>query len=197
MSVRPLTGYLVARVTGRTLIRARPGGKPLVRITPRTEFKSSRVLGALDHRGRWVQVVAPELGNHRAGWVHESKLELARVARSLRIDISRRQLTLREGNRVVRRIPVAVGRPGTPTPTGRYAVTDKLRVADPRSPYGCCAIALSARQPKLPPGWPGGDRVAIHATGEAASFGCVRGRPGQVRRLMREIPLGAPVFVSA
>ena len=54
--------------------------------------------------------------------------------------------------------------PATPTPLGRFAVTDRLRTSSAGSPYGCCALALSGHQTKLPPGWPGGDRLAIHGT---------------------------------
>ena len=103
---------------------------------------------------------------------------------------------------MLRRVRVAVGRPGTETPTGRFAVTDKLRTKRPDSPYGCCALALSGHQPKLLPGWPGGDRLAIHATpnpetiGEAASLGCLRASTRDLQALFQIVPLGAPVFVS-
>ena len=56
---------------------------------------------------------------------------------------------------------------------------------------------------KLLPGWPGGDRLAIHATpdatsvGRAASLGCMRAHTRDARALMRTVPLGAPVFVRA
>ena len=74
---------------------------------------------------------------------------------------------------------------------------------DPGSPYGCCALALSGHQTKLIDGWPGGDRLAIHATpnpetvGKAASLGCMRAHTRDIRRLMRTVPAGTPVFVRA
>jgi lipoprotein-anchoring transpeptidase ErfK/SrfK len=98
---------------------------------------------------------------------------------------------------------VAVGRPGTETPLGRFAVTDLLLTGRPDSPYGCCALALSGHQTKLLPGWPGGDRLAIHATpnpetvGKEASLGCMRAHTHDIRALMRRVPLGAPVVVVA
>ncbi|MGH2947089.1 MAG: L,D-transpeptidase, partial [Solirubrobacteraceae bacterium] len=104
---------------------------------------------------------------------------------------------------VLRRLPVAVGRPDTPTPTGRFAVTDRLRSRRADSPYGCCAIALSGHQTELLPGWPGGDRLAVHGTpqpetiGHAVSLGCMRASRRDLRVLMRRVPLGAPVFVTA
>jgi lipoprotein-anchoring transpeptidase ErfK/SrfK len=71
----------------------------------------------------------------------------------------------------------------------------------PSGPYGCCIVALSARQPNLPPGWAGGDRIAIHGTphtetiGQAASTGCLRAADTDLRVLMRDVPVGAPVFI--
>jgi len=68
--------------------------------------------------------------------------------------------------------------------------------------FGCCALALSGHQTKLLPGWPGGDRLAIHATpqadsvGRAASLGCLRANTRDMQELMRIVPLGAPVRVA-
>jgi hypothetical protein len=82
-------------------------------------------------------------------------------------------------------------------------VTDKLRVSDPGSPYGCCVVALTGHQVKLPEGWPGGDRLAVHATkdtsglGQAVSLGCMRADPKDARWLLETLPLGTPVFIRA
>jgi lipoprotein-anchoring transpeptidase ErfK/SrfK len=96
---------------------------------------------------------------------------------------------------------VGVGRPGSPTPVGRFAVTDKLSGSTYGPYYGCCILALSAHQPNLPPGWRGGDRIAIHGTndpasiGAASSAGCPHARDADLRVLMRRVPLGTPVFI--
>ena len=117
------------------------------------------------------------------------------------VDRSERRLHVRRDGREVEAFPVAVGRPGSPTPVGRFAVTDRL-TAKPGSPYGCCILALSGRQTRLPPGWPGGDRLALHGTttgvvGGAYSSGCVRIREADLRRLMKRIPVGTRVTVRA
>ena len=140
-------------------------------LKPRTEFGSRKVVAVTRRRDGWLRVVTPELDNGRAGWIRESKVRLGAVDVSIHVDRSARRLTVRRRGRVVRRLPVAVGRPGTETPTGRFAVTDKLRTQRADSPYGCCALALSGHQPRLLPGWPGGDRLAIHATPQADSVG--------------------------
>jgi hypothetical protein len=200
---RPRGRWLTARVLAPVTLRAAPGGRRLERLRPRTEFGSPKVLSVLRRRGAWLQVLAPERPNHRPAWIRASRARLGAVDVSIHVDRSRRVLVVRRGGRTVRRMPVAVGRPGTPTPAGRFAVTDKLRTGRPDSPYGCCALALSGHQTKLLPGWPGGDRLAIHATpqpetiGRAASLGCMRAPTRDIRAMMRGVPLGAPVFVRA
>ena len=195
--------WATARVVKPTALRAAPEGRKVGRLKPSTEFGSRKVVSVLRRRGGWLRVVVPELENGRPGWIRATATRPGAVDVSLHVDRSARRLTVRRGGRVLRRVEVAVGRPGTETPTGRFAVTDKLRTKRADSPYGCCAIALTGHQPKLLPGWPGGDRLAIHATpqtstiGTAASLGCLRAGTRDLRALLRIVPLGAPVFVSS
>ena len=63
-------------------------------------------------------------------------------------------------------------------------------------------LALNGHQPKLPAGWSGGDRLAIHGTnspgtiGTPASAGCLRAADADLRILIRRVPLGTPVFIG-
>jgi lipoprotein-anchoring transpeptidase ErfK/SrfK len=200
-------GFLVLRpASGKQVaIRARPGGAVVARVDATTEFGSPATLAVAAKRGRWFGVVSTLLPNGRLGWV-DSRAGTFRKARtrvSVTIDLSARRLIVRRGDRVLRRVTVAVGRPSSPTPTGRFAVTDKLSGASYSAAYGCCILALSAHQPNLPAGWPGGDRIAVHGTndpgsiGTAASAGCPRASDADMRALLRTVPLGAPVFVRA
>jgi lipoprotein-anchoring transpeptidase ErfK/SrfK len=88
--------------------------------------------------------------------------------------------------------------PEAPTPTGRFAVTDTFR-GDLNPAYGCCAVALTARQTRLPSGWLGGDRIAIHGTsgalGAEISNGCVRAADADVSELVDRLPPGTPVTI--
>jgi lipoprotein-anchoring transpeptidase ErfK/SrfK len=195
--------FTTARVVRRAALRGSPGGRVVARIGRRTEFGSARVLAVSGRRGGWLRVTASERENGEHGWIRASAVRLGATGVWIRVDRSRRELTLRRGRRVLRRLPVAVGRAGTETPLGRFAVTDRLRTKSLDSPYGCCALALSGHQTKLLPGWPGGDRLAIHATpnpetvGRPASLGCMRAHTDDIRVLMRRVPLGAPVVVVA
>ena len=106
---------------------------------------------------------------------------------------------MQRGSHVLRRLVVGVGRAGSPTPTGRFSVTDKLAGSAYSAVYGCCILALSATQPNLPAGWSGGNRIAIHGgpTGGAVSAGCIHAAESDLRYLMRVLPLGAPVTIHA
>jgi lipoprotein-anchoring transpeptidase ErfK/SrfK len=183
-------------------VRARPGGRILTTVGEDTEFGSPRTLGVVERRGDWLGVVSPELGNGEIGWIPAgAEVVVAHTSISIRIDLSRRELVLRDGGEVLHRVEVAVGAAGSPTPIGRFAVTDKIPGARYGSYYGCCILALSARQASLPEGWTGGDRIAIHGTdtpasiGAASSAGCLRAADDDLRVLMRRVPLGTPVFI--
>lgn len=196
--------YPVAHIERRTVLYRKPAGKAGTRIGAKTEFDSPRVLSVVEQRKGWLAVLAPELDNGEVGWIREETVErLGSVDVSVHVDLSERELEVRRDDDPVRRVKVGVGRSTNPTPRGRYAVTDKLRVSDPDSPYGCCVLALSGHQVKLPEGWPGGDRLAVHATrdtsglGQAVSLGCLRTDPRDTRWMLEAVPLGAPVFVEA
>ena len=199
----PERRFRTAAVLRRTTLRASPAGEVVARIGQETEFGSRRVLAVTGERDGWLRVIATERSNGEQAWIRASAARFGATDVWIRVDRSKRELTLRRGREVLRRLPVAVGRPGTETPLGRFAVTDLLLTRQPDSPYGCCAVALSGHQTKLVPGWPGGDRLAIHATpnpetiGRPASLGCMRARTRDVRMLMRRVPLGAPVVVVA
>jgi hypothetical protein len=177
-----------------------PGGSAVGAVGPKTEFGSPVVFSVIKERDGWLGVTTPDLPNGRLGWIRRdpSRVDLYRTKYSLSVNLSARSLSLRYGDGTVGRFVVTVGGPGSETPTGRFGVTDALSFGS--SPfYGCCALALSGRQTRLPPGWLGGDRIAIHGTpgpvGGAESHGCIRATDATMRILFSHIPLGTPVFV--
>lgn len=192
-------GTLVAHVrAGRVVaVRTAPGGPVLARLYSSTEFGSPRTF-AVTRAGRGLRVITTELPNGRTGWVNASwALRLSRTHITLDVDLSARLLHLRDAGRLVRTIRVGVGAPGTPTPTGRFAITDKLRGSDYSAVYGCCILALSGHQTNLPRGWTGGDRLAIHggSTRGAVSTGCLHADERDLRYLIRVVPLGAQIVI--
>jgi lipoprotein-anchoring transpeptidase ErfK/SrfK len=195
--------HRLAVLRGSVGLSERPRGPMRLRIGPSTEFGSPRVLAVAARRGNRLGVIATERPNNRLAWVRRRSraLQMRRTRWSLHADLSARTLTLRKRGRRVRRMSVAIGRPGSKTPTGRFAVTDKLDGARFGPYYGCCILALSGHQPNTPPGWTGGDRLALHGTdspstiGAAASAGCLRASNTDLRPLMRRVPLGTQIFI--
>ena len=195
--------YSTAYVPRPTVLYREPGGRKRIKITAKTEWGSPRVLGVLEQRGDWLGVQAAELRNGEVAWVRRQDARVDCVSWSLHADLSKRVLFVRRDGRTVRKMRVAIGRKSNPTPKGRFTVTDKLRVTDRNSPYGCCVLALSGHQTDLPDYWPGGDRLAVHATsdessiGQRVSLGCLRAQSGRARWLIETVPLGAPIFIRA
>jgi lipoprotein-anchoring transpeptidase ErfK/SrfK len=192
-----------ARLLRPVLLRERPGGRGVRMLGTRTGYGSPRVLAVVTRRGKWLGVLSQYRPNSRVGWIPASEALLLHRRYRLDVDLSSRVLVVRRDGRFRRRIVVAVGRPGSVTPTGRFAVTDLLKIGRRGGPYGCCALALTGRQPNVPQGWTGGDRLAIHGTssngsvGSAVSGGCLRASDRDMRWLLARVPLGAVVRVRA
>lgn len=103
------------------------------------------------------------------------------------INRSARQLELYEGDKVVARYPIAVGKSATPTPTGNYSVVTKYM--NPGGMFGSRWLGLSI------PGY------GIHGTsvpssiGTAASKGCIRMHNQHVEALYNRVVVGTPVII--
>jgi hypothetical protein len=195
-------GHLAAMAGGRGLtLRDRPGGRVAAHLRPRTEYGSPTVVWAAARRGHWLGVVSTKTGNNHIAWldVQRDRPRMWRSPYSLHADLSARTLELRRGSRVVQTMSIGIGSPSTPTPTGRFSITDKLIPSEGQTYYGCCLIALSGHQPHLRPDWAGGDRIAIHggATGGAASAGCMHASDADLKRVMKVVPIGTPVYIEA
>jgi hypothetical protein len=195
------SGALVAWVQHTTEMRSSPGGHVFARLGSKTTFGTSTTVWVARLSGHWLGVVTPQAGNNHLGWIPASDASLSRVHWELKLSLSARQLTVLHNNRVMERYTVAVGAPANPTPTGRFAVTDRLLTGDPTGPYGCCILALSAQAPHAIQDWSGGNRIAIHSTpetssiGQAVSHGCVRLTLPEGQWLINHIPLGTPTFI--
>jgi len=199
----PGSGALVAAVLHQTPMRDAPGGKVLAQIGTRTQFGSPEILLVVKHSPRWLGVVTPDAGNGRVGWIPRAAASLSRVNWELKVSLATHTVSVLQAGKVLHRYDVAIGRASAPTPTGRFAVTDRLTTGDPSGPYGCCILALSAKAPHAIQGWNGGDRIAIHSTpdtgsiGLPVSHGCLRLTLAEGRWLIDHIPLGTPTIISS
>ncbi|HLI61592.1 MAG TPA: L,D-transpeptidase [Solirubrobacteraceae bacterium] len=199
----PGPGALIGYVSRPMALRVRPGGRAIAELRTRTGFGSPTYVLVRRVRGRWLGVVATAAGNNRIGWVRAAGVELARDAWSIHAHLARHQLDIYRDGKLVEHFLIATGKPSAPTPTGLFAVTDRLTTGDPQGPYGCCILALSAKAPHKISGWNGGNRIAIHSTPETSSIGysvshgCMRLTLADGEWLIRHIPLATPVRVSS
>jgi lipoprotein-anchoring transpeptidase ErfK/SrfK len=197
----------------------RPSALPVHPVSSATRFSGSAVVStagrsliATDRHGRVflvkrrrggrLRVYLPTRPNRSTGWVPARNLRLTSTPYRLQVQLRRHRLVLRRSGRVVLRAPIGVGRAVSPTPVGRYFVTDLLRPADPHGFYGPYALGLSAHS-DVYTSFAGGDgQVGLHGTSDPAglghdvSHGCIRVRNAVITRLAHTLPLGVPVDIS-
>jgi hypothetical protein len=187
------------------VVRSRPNGRIAGALPGRTPLGTTTWLWAVQtsRDGRWARVILPWRPNGRTGWISLRGRRTMTSRIWIEADISRRRVNLKLGSRTLRSFVAAVGAPLTPTPVGRFSVTDPIATGDPSGPFGWYAFGLSGHQPNLPAGWSGGDQLAIHGTnapsslGTAASAGCLRVSSAALGILKGYLRPGTPVVIEA
>jgi hypothetical protein len=199
-STEPSLALVVERGAKVAILRA-PGSRTLAVAGWRTPFGSVRRLRVVEQRGNWYAVESDALGNGVVGWVPSTaRVRPVRIRMQVEADLSTRLVIVRRDGHVVLRRRVSIGAPASPTPSGRFHVSD--RIGGRRWGLGCCIVVLSGTQPRLPSGWSGGNRLAIHGrprsaapVGAVTSAGCLHATESTLRALVRLLPLGTPVVI--
>jgi len=197
---RPLVAYAAARhsrVLARFGLRDVNGYPVVFAVLAQRTGRSCRA--------SWYRVrlpTAPTIANGSTGWIDSHAVRLFRVDSRIVVDLRRRRLRLYRGGRRALDVPVAVGAPGTPTPTGTFFVDERWVLSTEDGPFGPAALGISARSDVLTD-WVEGGPVALHGTdepqliGTAASHGCVRLQNDAMRKLFALAPAGTPVVIRA
>lgn len=201
--------HRIVVVTRESEIRARPATKQRFATLP----ASSKYLGTpmtawvqeVSTDGAWGRVSVPWASSvTRSGWVRLGAFSTRSTHTMVVADLSERRLRVYDRCREVVSVPIAVGRPGSPSPRGRFWVTDRVPVpGSQQGSFGSFAFGLSTIQPNLPAGWTGGNQMAIHGTGapgsigQAASAGCLRVSEAALAKLRPRLDLGTPVVIVA
>lgn len=186
----------------------RPGGKRIASFELKNQNGFPTLFGVLaavvDERCEptWYRVQLPIRPNGTVGFVRADTVDLYTVTTRIEIDLSERVIELFDGGKLVLRTRSAIGAEGTPTPTGRYYVNQRIRPLDPTGPWGPAALGISAFSPTLV-NWPQGGPIAIHGTNDPSSVGgetsngCLRVQNDVMERLFKRVLAGTPVLIRA
>jgi len=208
VSLGEATAYAALARGESVIVRAQPGGtKPVDLIPPKLSWgtptpflvsEARRVDGRL-----WYRVLLPKRPNESSGWVREDQVRTVPRDYHARIDLSERRLVLYKGDRLMRSYRVGIGRPATPTPTGRFFVTVRLRPPQISTVYGSWALGLSGYSQVLAQFGTGDGQIALHGTsnlanlGNQVSNGCVRMGNEAISVLATLLEPGSPVDIRA
>jgi hypothetical protein len=146
------------------------------------------------------RVQVPVRPNGSTRWMDARGFKVLWVDTRIVIHVQSMRLELERGGRVVLRSRIAPGAPETPTPLGRFYVTERFLLKDPNGPWGPAALGTSAYSPVLK-NWAEGGPIGIHGTnepwaiGHAASHGCIRLPNTAMKRLFAQVPAGTPVVI--
>ena len=197
---------LVVRITSDRPITARPGGGRTLGLMPSSSRYIHQSMSAwvleTTAGGRYGRVTLPFSGlSNATGWISLKGLPATHSPYSVLVDLSKHRITVLRRGRAMFSFAAATGAPASPTPPGRYFVTDRVSVYV-GSPFGSFAFGISGLQTQLPPGWGGGNQLAIHGTnspssiGRSASAGCVRVSEAALARLKPLLQPGTPVVIE-
>jgi lipoprotein-anchoring transpeptidase ErfK/SrfK len=165
-----------------------------------TPWGNPLTLAVTGRQGSWLRVQIPARPNGAEGWVREADVTLTSVRTRVEISIGARTLRAYDGPTFIAETKVVVGKGTTPTPTGRYFVTDYEKKAR-GSAYGPWILPLSGYSQALDSFSGGVPVIAMHGTnhpelaGRAASNGCVRMPDDVIEVLRTHLPLGTPVDI--
>jgi hypothetical protein len=182
--------YLVAKIR-------RPLRTPFGTVPDQTLYAQPVWVPVVHHHRDHGRLLVPLGKRGRVVSANLAKVQLQWRKVRVVVDLSAERMVVRDGREKLGAFPIGNGAPSTPTPTGRFFVTDRLEFGQ-GSPYAPFAFGLSAHVTQLPASWLGGDQVAIHygAMG-AVSHGCIHAGLDAIELLKRRAALGTLVIVKA
>lgn len=169
-----------------TLTNPQPSGAPLVFLV-------------VAQQDGWVQVQLAQRPNGSTGWVQERAVSLSSDPYAIVVTTATNTLDLYRDGEVVHSYPVATGTGGTPTPTGRFALTELL--APTNAGYGPYAYGTTAFSDVLNSFGGGPGQIGLHGTDDSSSIGtdsshgCIRMHNADITALAKLLPLGTPIQV--
>lgn len=127
----------------------------------------------------------------------------------LLLKLNERKVYVYRGNSLQASYPVAIGKPGWETPTGKFKIIHMVQNPAWENPFVPNREIIPPRNSNNPLGerwigfWTDGkDEIGFHGTpsvksvGQAVSHGCVRMYNHDVRKLYELVKIGTPVLVT-
>ncbi len=195
---------LVAVAVGPTVsVHPAPGSTAVSKMLTNPTIEGMPLaLLAVDQQADWYQVRFPERPNGSMGWVKANEVDVRSVSNRIVISTSQRSLrVLDKDQKTVYETNVAVGKPSTPTPLGRFYVD--IWLPNPGRPYGSFMLSIAGFSDVLRSFGGGRGQIAMHGwadtsvMGRNVSNGCIRMRNVDIERLSQLAPLGTPVEIIA
>jgi lipoprotein-anchoring transpeptidase ErfK/SrfK len=159
------------------------------------------IAAATAHRRSWLRVRLPQRPNGATGWISADGTLIGAVRWRVVVHRARRRAIVYRYSRPVRSFQVVVGKRSTPTPAGRFFVTERVR-QPPRSPLGPWVLATSAYSNVLQDFDGGPGQIGLHGRtglaaplGTAASHGCVRFSDRAIAWLAPRARPGTPIVI--
>jgi lipoprotein-anchoring transpeptidase ErfK/SrfK len=189
---------------GQLAVYRRRSAQTRMLVLSNPAVSSGRVtLLVKQQRGGWVQAYLPVRPNGLLGWVRRRAIRLVGDPWALAVQLRTHRLVVSHADRVIRVLPIAVGKPSTPTPTGTYFINELLKQPDPAGAYGPYAYGTSAYSDVLLHFNGGDGQIGIHGTnepwviGSSATHGCIRLYNRDIVWLSRRVPVGTPVQIRS
>jgi lipoprotein-anchoring transpeptidase ErfK/SrfK len=154
----------------------------------------------------WLRVRLPERPNGASAWIPANRTRLGGTPWRIIVTVSKRTVTLEHDGRAVRVFRAVVGAPHTPTPTGLFAVSERISQPNPHGFYGPWVLLLTAYSNTLQHFDGGPGQISIHGRdgtslrdplGTARSHGCIRIDNTGIDLLARVATEGTPVIINA
>lgn len=178
-----------------------PGGDAIAALPPK-QITSDTWVPVIAEEPGWVQVLLPVRPNGATGWLstQDTSLEHATSPYLITVERSVFRLSLHQGQRLLGRWTVGIGKPTAETPPGRTFVLASL--IDPAQRFSPVILPLGTHSASHETFGGGPGTTGIHGWpssdvfGKPSSDGCIRVPADALRLLSTEVPLGTPVLID-
>ncbi|MBV9098940.1 MAG: L,D-transpeptidase [Frankiaceae bacterium] len=186
----------------RIVVRSRWGGPARWRLANPNASGAPLVFLVVAAKGDGWAVRVPARPNGAVGWVRGRDVRLEIDPYAMRASLKRRTLAVYDEGRRVRVFRIGIGRPGAPTPTGSFFVTELLEPVNPNGPYGPYAYGTSAFSTVYSEFEGGPGQIGVHGTGDRSSIGrnvshgCLRLAIRDISWMAHNVPAGTPLTIG-